>query len=280
MYSQWDGIFCFLQVGDVADSRYISADKTGRLSIKSRPSERTYYGPGRVADEGLTFVVHEELTTLWRDRNTPEEIKGLWPAFLCPAKEPTVIRDKDGVDRKIFPAVLAKRPFHEQFRFTVNRVRKQDFYPDLRLLGSGRYSIRGLCIFRGEVYYGNVTPNQFDKPDWTDYLLPDAPFLVTKWDGKFRLLSVTEEGEVKLTDRATVNTYWSFSTPEKEAVESAIKFEMHNFKTMRDSREVRYLVPDEDKPVVVKDNNGQDVQLFRLKLGKEPKFYRIGRHAP
>ncbi len=283
VYSQWESNYRYLQVGDASESGFISADKTGRLFITTErdlyTKSWTYYGPARVADEGLTAIVHQQLTTDWHNKNDPEEIKGVWPVLLRPAKEPTIIRDKDGVERKVFKAVLVKQPLHQQFRFTVSRVRKEDFYPNVYLLGSGQYSVSGLCVYRGEVYYAAVRENQFDPKEWTDYWLPDAPFLVTKWEGKFRLLSVTEEGEVKLADRATLNTYWYFSAPKKEAIESPIGFHMHNFKSHRDSREIRYLVPD-DKPVVVKDRNGKDVELFRLKLGKDRKSYRIYRYAP
>lgn len=282
VYSQWEGGYRYLQVGDAADTRFITADKTGRLSITSKqdrdPKGWTYYGPVHVADEGLSPVCHEGLTDAWRNENDPKEGNGVWPVYLLPDDEPTIIRDNDGVDRKVFRAVLAKRPTHQDYRFTVSRVRKEPFYPDPRLL-NGRYSVRGLCVYRGEVYYGDVGVNQFPKEDWTDYWLPDTPFLVTKWDGKFRLLSVTEDGEVKLTDRATTNTYWVFYKPKSEARESSIAFRMHNFKSTRESKEIRYLVPD-DKPTIVKDKEGKDVQLFRLKLGKEPKTYYIYRYAP
>ena len=283
VYSQLTGIDKFLIVGEQEDRRFISADKSGRLFITSTPdrfaARWTYYGPVHVADEGLTAIVHEELTDLWRNPKDPEEIKVVWPAFLRPAEEPTVIRDKDGVERKVFRAVLRKQPAHQKYFFTVSRVRKEEFYPDPYLLGTGQYSVGGLCVYRGEVYYGKVTENQFDAKDWTDYWLPDAPFLVTKWEKKFRLLSVTEEGEIKLADRATLNTYWRFSVPQKKSRQTPIGFEMHNFKSMRDSQEVRYLVPD-DKPMIVKDLNGKEVELFRLKLGKERHYYHISRYAP
>ncbi|HUQ70844.1 MAG TPA: hypothetical protein VM165_15040, partial [Planctomycetaceae bacterium] len=214
-----------------------------------------------------TRIVHNECTIQCQKTMPEKEFRGV---YLVPSKVARVVKDKDGVEREVYPATLVRG---EKRKHTITRLTPAPEYnPGYSV--NDHFGLGQLCVVNGEVYFaeGQLPPGPFDPERTFDLWHLDRQLITMKMQKKWMFVTTDEKGFARLEDKPTMNSLWDYPQPKRKPQEGMILQEQDDGTSL-------CLAPD-DEIVTLRDRLGNDVKLRRAKLSKEPHKLRIGCIAP
>lgn len=258
--------FDVVGVSSGASTKYLASDLDGKVYVTDVKDKAAYWAYVRLYNGEPTWktdLIHSHCTVEWQKTKPEKEFR-----FVCLSRssEPKIVKDKDGVERKVYPAVLVRGGNR---KLVITRLSKADEYSP-SLLAGDRYNIADgrLRVMKGEVWFG---PGDFGDESSSTWHF-DGQLVVMRHDGKWKFLTADDKGAVSLSEKPKATSLWEFHRPKGEEGISAFIMEQDDGKPL-------YLAPG-DEVVKMKDRNGNEVELRRAILEKNPHRHRIIRFAP
>jgi hypothetical protein len=257
-------------VGTDEKTRYVAAKPDGTIFLSEsadRAANWAYVRMYNGVSAWKTHIIHNECTIQWQKTMPEKEFRFV---SLVPSNDARIVKDKDGIERKVYPATLVRG---DRRKYKVTRLTPSPEY-SAGYDANDHFGLGQLCVVNGDVYFsvGPLPPGRFDPERTFDLWHLDRQLVTVRMQKKWWFLTTDEKGFARLEDKPTMQSLWEVPRPKRESREGLIVQE-------QDDGTGLCLAPD-DESVTLRDLNGNDVQFRRAKLSKEPHKLRIGRIAP